>query len=250
MRRIDTRFVCESRMCYHLQLVGEATRQTSVFSQGSMMSIRENNSMPADVHVVDATIAQDAERFRKLGTVKSLDVVVEISAMCNGNQQIVSEISNRSGLGQIEKLIFYGHAAPGIMNTAAGKSPSGVKENSGFGAECRPGAVCDRNHWRSIKPYFSQKGCVVLKGCNVAQGTAGKSLLRQLSEAFGVPVFGSDWYQATGVSYLVGNVAVAYPDGRFEEESANQNGGLMRLFKDDPMAAMAVGLFELLYDPD
>jgi len=206
--------------------------------------------MPMSVHVVDATILMDSQRFDRLGTVNRSDVVIEIGAACNGNQQIISQITNRVGLAQIDKLIFYGHAGPGIMNTAAGKEGGSVAENAGFGVDCRPGAPCDENQWRTLAPYFAPKGCVILKGCNVAQGSTGQDLLRRLSRVFGVNVYGSDWYQATGMSYLVGNVYRASPDGSVVEDTGYKNGGLWRLLQEDAMAALAVGFAELFYDPN
>lgn len=204
--------------------------------------------MPVTVHVVDSTIYLDTQRFRRLGSVESSDIVVMVGAMCNGNQQIVAEITQRVGFHQIGKLIFYGHAAPGIMNTSAGKS-SGLAQNSGFGASCKPGQPCDEAQWQILRPYFANGGVVVLKGCNVAQGDAGRTLLLRLSAAFGVPVYGSDWYQATGVSYLVGHVFKASPDGAITQDKVNPGGGLWHLFRDDPVTAVAVGIAELFYDP-
>lgn len=203
-----------------------------------------------NVHVVDTTVANDAKRFERLASLQESDIVIRFGAMCNGNQQIISEITSKVGLGQIDKLIFYGHAAPGIMGATTGRNLNGVLDNSGFGAFCRPGYPCDSNQWEALRPRFAAHGIVVLKGCNVAQGALGHELLRQLSQAFDVPVYGSDWYQATGVSYLVGNVSKAMPDGTIVEDKVNEGGGFWKLVRDDPFAAFSVGTFEFLADPD
>ena len=70
-----------------------------------------------------------------------------------------------------------------------------------------------------------------------------------LARLVGVQVLASDWYQATGVSQLVGKVISATPDGHVQESGGAGATGMLRLLRQDPLAALAVVVAELFADP-
>jgi hypothetical protein len=174
--------------------------------------------MSVVVHIVDSSILTDAEGFTSRSSRTSGDVVIQIGAACNGITQAISDARRATSSGDINALIFYGHGASGVQGVSMGKDGGGIKEQAAITAETLddPGFS---SQLRALAKNFSSDGVIVLHGCNVAEGEAGKSLLQKLSKITGVPVKGSDWYQIVGRSDLSGNILSASPSGTIQEDT-------------------------------
>lgn len=171
------------------------------------------------VHVVDASMDGDLQRFEDKSSKKKDDVVISLGAMCNGVQQASNDVSRNTMDGSIDALIFYGHGPDqgGAQGVSTGKDGRGVRE----GAALTVNALADKTTLSllgQLTRKFSSRGVIVLRGCHAARGEEGDELLKAISKAVSVPVKGSDWYQIVGKSNLAGNIITATPDRNIDKD--------------------------------
>jgi hypothetical protein len=172
------------------------------------------------VHLVDATISSDASGFSERSSRTRDDVVIEVAGMCNGVIQALSDAKKATKKKTVDALVFYGHGAGGLQGVSMGKGAVGVS-GSKERAALSSGVLDDPSvlaAFSAFAPNFTDKGVIVLHGCNVAEGTVGQDFLKKLSKATGVPVKGSDWFQIVGRTDLSGNILTATPSGSISED--------------------------------
>ena len=174
------------------------------------------------VHIVDATIVSDTQRFGQKSSRSQDDVVIEVGAMCNGVVQALSSVKKATKKGSIDLvMIVYGHGAAGIQGVSMGKGERGVdgsRELSAININVLDNASVI-SAFTALAENFSSRGSIVMHGCNVAEGTKGKEFISKLAKVSGVPVKGSDWFQLVGRSDLAGNIFTANPGGDIVEDS-------------------------------
>jgi peptidoglycan hydrolase-like protein with peptidoglycan-binding domain len=103
----------------------------------------------------------------------------------NGVQELVEAVKRRStGDGSIALLRIHGHGGPGMQGVSTGDK-DGQRHLAGISDTNFPvsGAMLAQ-----LKTLMCPYGSVQLLGCNVGEGSKGKSLVNKLTESFGVPV--------------------------------------------------------------
>ena len=164
------------------------------------------------IDIIDATEAADRHEIMAIKKGGSNPIVMY--GMCGAVEDVVYKIKNRAGQHHVITLLrFHGHGAPGMMNIAAGKDNSFVHHsgisNSNF--QATKGTLSE------LKPFFSQhKARVELHGCNVAKGSKGELLIKNLAKVWGVPVSAGVKTQYGGVGNqfkFEGLVQTADPKG-------------------------------------
>lgn len=202
------------------------------------------------VHVVDATIASDLDRWNKLSKIQAPHKVLKYGGLCNGIAQIVTDISRLCKHGEIGSLFFHGHGAPGGMIVTGGKEGKhALQERSAWSVKVVGIPDVARN-LQKLNPYFSKNGIIVLRGCNTGQGEKGKNLVKTMAKHAGVDVLASKWYQIVGRPYLVGDIIKASPDGKVTEVSSLGKEGMDRLFNESFDEWVLVHLAEWFFDAD
>ena len=81
-------------------------------------------------------------------------------------------------------LRIHSHGGAGLMNVSAGQDEASPHQAT-IAASNLPALA---PHLRRLAPCFARHGALQLMGCDVAQGPAGRALLRQLAAVVGVPV--------------------------------------------------------------
>jgi RNA polymerase sigma factor (TIGR02999 family) len=170
------------------------------------------------------------------------------SGMSGGVGQVVRDIEGRTRtLGPIALLRFFGHGAPGLMGVTGG---TGTMRGSGgesiyrdsdgrelerdqrphdrWGQAVRGDHVRDQTTisnetFRLIEPqlarlrgHFAPYGSVELHGCRLGLGSAGRRLLRSVSDTLGVPASagrGSQSFGQTTSLRFEGSVQTMFPKG-------------------------------------
>lgn len=177
------------------------------------------------VHLVDATIASDVSRFRRLSSRSARDVVVKIGAACNGVVQALQDVRTSTGPSSISALIVYGHGAPGVQGVSMGKDGAGPKHMAAITASTLDDPSVQAA-LASLKPRLEPRAVIVLRGCNTGEGEVGDRLIKKLARLTGVPVKASNWFQIVGRSELSGNIRTASPGGTVTDD---HSGGLRNL---------------------
>lgn len=121
---------------------------------------------------------EDAASIRTVGGTVNL-----IGGMCNGVEQVVSDIRRVSR--NVFLLRFHGHGAPGIgsSGTGHGELDTMLKELSDIWDS--PKVLATITQLRSI---FGPYGCVEFIQCQTGRGVKGHVLLGKMASQLGVPV--------------------------------------------------------------
>jgi peptidoglycan hydrolase-like protein with peptidoglycan-binding domain len=106
-------------------------------------------------------------------------------AASNGVQELVEAVKRRAtGEGSVALLRIHGHGGPGMQGVSTGQN-NGQRHLAGISDENFGVTGAQLAQLKSLMcPY----GSVQLLGCNVGEGSKGKSLVNKLTESFGVPV--------------------------------------------------------------
>lgn len=158
---------------------------------------------------------------------------------------MVDRICERLGaIGRIRRLRIIGHGGPGLVMVGGGNVRSwtpgfytqremlercalhilGVwpREFTGrqTGRTWRDYPLLNDLSLRRLASKFSPGGWAELHGCHVAEGDAGKELLKQLAALWGVSVKAGTGEQFAGGGFE-NEVFVAAPDGRLQRRSSD-----------------------------
>jgi hypothetical protein len=148
------------------------------------------------IDVVDMTDSLGANRIQWLDYLKAVSKRILLYGMSNGVSQMVSEIGRLAGSASIDALRIWGHAYPGGQLASGGTDGSSIDLHftgisaANFGAVS---ALLSR-----LTPLLKTGGRAELRGCSVASGGAGETLLISLAGLWKVPVFGGSVVQTTG----------------------------------------------------
>jgi Putative peptidoglycan binding domain len=123
---------------------------------------------------------QDAAYVQKVGGHPLM-----IGGMCNGVEQIVSQLS---GLTNVFLLRFHGHGAPGVASGSSGHGELDPKMRELSDIWGNPTIVRILGRLAQI---FGPYGCIQFIECQTGAGAKGRLLLRKLADQLGVPVTGA-----------------------------------------------------------
>jgi hypothetical protein len=129
--------------------------------------------------------------------------------MSNGVGQMVADIKRLAATGSIEILRIWGHGRSGGQSMSGGHGGEAARRAhwTGFSVanieELRP-------QLSELRPLFGRGSRAELRGCSVAAGNDGETLLRRLAEIWGTRVQGGTVNQ---ISSWTGPVHEAQPDG-------------------------------------
>lgn len=139
-------------------------------------------AQPPELETVDITVVDDSDIVGKIaGLVRRGEVKGFSSAT-----EMVDKVLARAAGRKIGTLHIYDHGAPGSQQI--GKDVTGMYETAGT-----------LDALKRLSGHFGPGGQVVLHGCQAAQGPKGPQLLALLSQAWNVPVSGSEVYQRPGI---------------------------------------------------
>lgn len=109
---------------------------------------------------------------------------ITIGGMSNGVEQAISDIIRAAGYGNVFLLRFHGHGASGN---------AGISDGDGS-IPGEHGSSLHMSNWaylepivRRLAPIFGSYGCIQFMHCNTGQGSSGRTLLQNITNATGVP---------------------------------------------------------------
>jgi len=164
--------------------------------------------------IVDVIDMEDPELGRdrraqldRLGA-RSLQLVMY--GMCNGVGQMVQDVASRVPAGRLQVLRIWSHGRAGGQTISGGHGGEAYRVAHWTGISiANLGALTPT--LSRLKPLFAPRARVELRGCEVASGSDGQSLLLGLARIWGVPVLAG-----TATQYRAewdGTVAQATPTG-------------------------------------
>ena len=124
-------------------------------------------------------------------------------------QDMVDKVIARVGSNKIRSLFIGGHGAPGYQSIGAGPGwdTSGERSLQIDSTTGRLTGSTTEHHLLRLSSKFASKGVVTLGGCRTGNGTAGQTLLLELSRVFGVPVEAGTANQRPFVPGMEGSVS-------------------------------------------
>jgi len=151
------------------------------------VSVGENLQILDCVDVMDPQYLRRAARdIRRVGGHPML-----IGGMCNGVEEVVTQILVAARLGTVFLLRFHGHGAAGAQGFSYGHGL--LRKQLMYGQR----ADIDLYNFdevqpvlRQLRPIFSAYGNVEFHGCHVGVGPQGEILLRSVADTLGVPATG------------------------------------------------------------
>ena len=132
------------------------------------------------IDVLDPSLNRlEANDIRRVGG----DPVL-IGGMCNGVEQMVTDILARASIGNVFLLRFHGHGASGIAGISDGQGGTPGEFHSSIEAN---NLAQISPILRRLKPIFGKYGCVQFMHCQTGRGISGHNLLSGISNTLGVP---------------------------------------------------------------
>jgi len=163
--------------------------------------------------VVDMTDGKlSASVLHELERTEAGTTLIQIPAIQGGLTVMVNAILKRASSKEINVLRIWGHGAKGLQNIAANQSDEGWKT----------GGSLDVRHFElsaslmaKLRPkFYSSKSRIELRGCRVALGNEGKTLMMKLAKTVGVRVMAA-WDDQVGMEWI-NDVYQADPNGEFK----------------------------------
>lgn len=140
---------------------------------------------------------------------------VRMAGMSGGVGSLMQQILSASERAPIGVLRIFGHGNRGLQIVSAGHGVTGGSAAHGSALTISSARLL-RRELQSIRPAFAAFGSAELHGCNVAGDRTGRQLLRDLADAWEVPVSAGAHRQRTGrgaTFRFEGSVHTACPGG-------------------------------------
>ena len=164
--------------------------------------------------IVDVIDMEDpilgADRAAQLGRLGAHSIKLRMYGMSNGVGQMIQDLASSVPAGRLQVLRIWSHGRSGGQTISGGHGGEAFRVAHWTGISVANLDVLAPTLAR-LKTLFLPSGRVELRGCEVASGSDGRTLLLRLAKIWGVPVLAGIALQYR--AEWDGNVTRASPSG-------------------------------------
>jgi Putative peptidoglycan binding domain len=175
-----------------------------------------NLTVVSSVDMTDPALATDVAALKAAG-----DTPIEMYGMCNGLEQLMTNVAGRAGGKSIAALRLDGHGNLGRWLTVSVGDVVDMPRNEYKLIEKEYHSYVDSKHYAEVEPVlarlsrrFAPFGFAEHHGCTLGKRPETRKMLAKLADLWGVPFSVGITTQDVGaVTYFNGPVVTVFPHG-------------------------------------